>query len=659
MAVNFFPDAGTSTGGGVTGDYIPLTQRGSANGVATLDSSAKIPQSQLPNISITDTFVVDSESEMLELIAQKGDIAVRTDNNKTFILQSTPATSLSNWVELPTPTDGVFSVDGKIGAVVLSNDYQAKSNELSALSALSNTPGFIKKISDGVYAIDSSSYLTTTSASASYQPLNSGLTSIGGLTIDGFLVKVGGAWGMDTNSYQIQDGDLTAIASLSTTGYLERTGTNTWRTVPGPFQPLDSNLTDIAGLTGNGIIRKTAGVWGIDSANYQLANNELSGFSALPDTQGFVRKVGDGSYTLDANTYLTTSSAMSSYQPLNTNLTNISGVTGTSGFLKQAGGVWGLDGSTYITGNQNITISGDVTGSGTTAINVTLPNVVTAGSSAKPTYNSKGLVTGSGSLVASDIPNLDWAKITSGKPITLSGYGITDALTTAGAGLTSTGNTINVVGTSGRIIANTDSIDLATVGTAGTYAKATTDAYGRVIGGSALIASDIPNLDASKITSGYFLNKINIADAAFTNRGIQLSSVVASSPSVRWLIYASFGTESGGNTSSNLGIVSYADDGTQLAIPFMMNRSNGVISLTSTVQSTSTTTGAVTSQGGAGFAGALFAQSLNGQLVLNRYTTATRPVASASTLGQAWLNTTTGKIEYVATSSTIQVITSA
>jgi hypothetical protein len=659
MAVNFFPDAGTSTGGGVTGDYIPLTQRGSANGVATLDSSAKVPQSQLPNISITDTFVVDSQAEMLALVAQTGDIAVRTDNSKTFILKSSPATSLSNWVELPTPTDGVFSVDGKIGAVVLSNDYQAKSNELSALSALSDTPGFIKKISDGVYAIDSSSYLTTTSASASYQPLNSGLTSISGLTIDGYLIKVGGDWGMDTNSYQIQDGDLTAIASLSTTGYLEKTGTNTWRTVPGPFQPLDSNLTDIAGLTGNGIIRKTAGVWGIDSANYQLANNELSGFSALPDTQGFVRKVGDGSYTLDANTYLTTSSAMSSYQPLNTNLTNISGVTGTSGFLKQAGGVWGLDGSTYITGNQNITISGDVTGSGTTAINVTLPNVVTAGSSAKPTYNSKGLVTGSGSLVASDIPNLDWAKITSGKPITLSGYGITDALTTAGAGLTSTGNTINVVGTSGRIIANTDSIDLATVGTAGTYAKATTDAYGRVIGGSALIASDIPNLDASKITSGYFLNKINIADAASTNRGIQLSSVVASSPSVRWLIYASFGTESGGNTSSNLGIVSYADDGTQLAIPFMMNRSNGVISLTSTVQSTSTTTGAVTSQGGAGFAGALFAQSLNGQLVLNRFTTATRPVASAGTLGQAWLNTTTGKIEYVATSSTIQVITSA
>jgi len=35
-------------------------------------------------------------------------------------------------------------------------------------------------------------------------------------------------------------------------------------------------------------------------------------------------------------------------------------------------------------------------------------------------------------LVATDIPNLDWSKITSGKPTTLGGYGITDAVNTTG-----------------------------------------------------------------------------------------------------------------------------------------------------------------------------------------------------------------------------------
>ena len=39
-----------------------------------------------------------------------------------------------------------------------------------------------------------------------------------------------------------------------------------------------------------------------------------------------------------------------------------------------------------------------------------------------------GLLAFKNSLVASDIPNLSWSKITSGKPTTLSGYGITDAL---------------------------------------------------------------------------------------------------------------------------------------------------------------------------------------------------------------------------------------
>lgn len=61
----------------------------------------------------------------------------------------------------------------------------------------------------------------------------------------------------------------------------------------------------------------------------------------------------------------------------------------------------------------------------------------------------------------------------------------------AGAGLTKTGNTIDVVGTAGRIVANADSIDLATVGTAGTYTKVTTDAYGRVSSATQATTADI------------------------------------------------------------------------------------------------------------------------------------------------------------------------
>jgi len=68
---------------------------------------------------ITDTFVVNSEAEMLALTVQRGDLAVRTDLSKTFILQGDDPTVLSNWVELATPPDAVTSVNTKVGAVVL------------------------------------------------------------------------------------------------------------------------------------------------------------------------------------------------------------------------------------------------------------------------------------------------------------------------------------------------------------------------------------------------------------------------------------------------------------------------------------------------------------------------------------------------------------
>jgi hypothetical protein len=79
--------------------------------------------------------------------------------------------------------------------------------------------------------------------------------------------------------------------------------------------------------------------------------------------------------------------------------------------------------------------TGDVTSSaGSTTL--TLAATGTAGTYYKVTTDSKGRVTsGSASLVTADIPNLDWSKITSGKPTTLSGYGITDSLVKNGGGV--------------------------------------------------------------------------------------------------------------------------------------------------------------------------------------------------------------------------------
>ncbi|MDR1559339.1 MAG: hypothetical protein LBS84_06520 [Clostridiales bacterium] len=54
-------------------------------------------------------------------------------------------------------------------------------------------------------------------------------------------------------------------------------------------------------------------------------------------------------------------------------------------------------------------------------------NYGTEGTYTKVTTNAQGHVTSGSNVTAGDIPNLDWSKITTGKPATLAGYGITDA----------------------------------------------------------------------------------------------------------------------------------------------------------------------------------------------------------------------------------------
>ena len=58
--------------------------------------------------------------------------------------------------------------------------------------------------------------------------------------------------------------------------------------------------------------------------------------------------------------------------------------------------------------------SASVDGSANASISITLPNIATAGTKAKITFNAKGQVTSGADLAATDIPALDASKITSG-----------------------------------------------------------------------------------------------------------------------------------------------------------------------------------------------------------------------------------------------------
>ena len=106
------------------------------------------------------------------------------------------------------------------------------------------------------------------------------------------------------------------------------------------------------------------------------------------------------------------------------------------------------------------------------------------------------------------------------------------AAITPGAGLTKTGATIDVVtANAARIVVNPDNIDLATVGTSGTYAKVSTDAYGRVTSGSAQVAigTDVSGLGTGVATFLGTPNSANLA-AALTDETGSSAVVFSTSP---------------------------------------------------------------------------------------------------------------------------------
>ncbi|MCK4945952.1 MAG: hypothetical protein KAS59_06795 [Alphaproteobacteria bacterium] len=100
--------------------------KNAVNGYAGLDASSKINPAQLPALAISETYVVNTEVAQLALTVQEGDIAVRSDENKTYIALNDTNADMGDWQEMLSPTAAVTSVFGRSGAVTAqANDYDA------------------------------------------------------------------------------------------------------------------------------------------------------------------------------------------------------------------------------------------------------------------------------------------------------------------------------------------------------------------------------------------------------------------------------------------------------------------------------------------------------------------------------------------------------
>ena len=74
-----------------------------------------------PSLLVTDVYTVASQAAQLALVAEEGDIAIRTDLNKSFAHNGGTAGTMADWSELLTPTDAVLSFNGRTGAITLTS----------------------------------------------------------------------------------------------------------------------------------------------------------------------------------------------------------------------------------------------------------------------------------------------------------------------------------------------------------------------------------------------------------------------------------------------------------------------------------------------------------------------------------------------------------
>ena len=103
--------------GGLLGTAAFVDTGTSAGKVPVLDGGGKLDVSLIPAVAISDPFEAADEAAMLALNAQKGDVAIRLDINKTFILFSNSPGTLADWKWMRTPTDVVLSVVGLTGTI--------------------------------------------------------------------------------------------------------------------------------------------------------------------------------------------------------------------------------------------------------------------------------------------------------------------------------------------------------------------------------------------------------------------------------------------------------------------------------------------------------------------------------------------------------------
>lgn len=316
---------------------------------------------------------------------------------------------------------------------------------------------------------------------------------------------------------QAYDADLTALAALASTGMLARTAADTYalRTLTGTSGRLTVtngngvsgnptfDLATVSDAGGGSLLKFTRDTYGrvtgtsavttgdlttlLNSTYLQLSGGSLTNFLTLhadptsalhAATKQYVDNIAAGiKYKESVRVATTANITLSGTQTIDGVALSVGdrvlvknqGTASQNGIYVVASGAW--------TRSTDADTSGDLNGGSTVWVN--------EGS----TYADTGWTVTNDGAVSIGTTGIIWTQT--------SGLG----QVVAGAGLTKSGNTIDVgTASASRIVVNADNIDLATTGVgAGTYTKLTVDVYGRVTAGATATPADIGAQPASTL----------------------------------------------------------------------------------------------------------------------------------------------------------------
>lgn len=247
-----------------------LPDYGIASGVATLDASGRVPNSQVPPLAITETFVVASEAAMLGLTgAEEGDVAIRTDVSKSFILSADGYEILANWKELlqpgaadalGLPTDGSFDGYAGISASDTIVDGVDKLDEFLIVLANEVAPPPGSLLNEDL-APSVSVYSAKLSAG-----LSDSWVDAAGTTVTGLIT---------TGTYDLNTPDSSTRFLAGTVGQ----GQASAGTLTHVFNGVDGDVHDVAasGVGITGVMRATALV--AHNAVFQRLNAQVDGYT--------------------------------------------------------------------------------------------------------------------------------------------------------------------------------------------------------------------------------------------------------------------------------------------------------------------------------------------------------------------------------------------